>query len=162
MSQEIVQWLNEIKDLKQQIADLQHNLVEVTASADKWRQLYETEAQQRRQDVTAMQTRIAALQREITQLQSGPAIAPFLSALPETAPDQGSSLPGTQTDPATQTDGFVSMEDLKMQLAKVWSDREQLTQALKEEQAAHDRTRKDMTLALADAMDTLRKMRDSN
>ncbi|MBD2329288.1 hypothetical protein [Alkalinema sp. FACHB-956] len=154
MSQEIVQWLNEIKDLKQQIADLQQTLAEVTASADKWRQLYETEAQQRRQDVTAMQARITHLQTEIAQFQAGAAIG-----LPS------GNLPGSETlAPLSpdQSDGFVSMEDLKIKLAKVWSEREQLTQALKEEQAAHDRTRKDMTLALADAMDTLRKMRGAD
>ncbi len=69
MSQEVVQWLNEIKALQQNIADLEQALFESNASASRWRQLYETEAQQRRHDAEKLQGKVDALQKEIIQLQ---------------------------------------------------------------------------------------------
>jgi predicted nucleic acid-binding Zn-ribbon protein len=70
MSQEVVQWLNQIKALERQIADLQAELAQSNASGDKWRQLYETEAQQRRQESVAMQAETTQLQTTIAQLQT--------------------------------------------------------------------------------------------
>lgn len=147
MSQEIVQWLNEIKTLQQQVGDLQQILAETHSSAEKWRQLYETEAQQRRHEIQTYQKTLADLQAEMAALKTKP------------------SLPtGGAVDPEilAQVAGIVSLDDLKAKFAQVWADREALQTRLQEEQAAHDRTRKDMTMALADAMDSLRRLREAH
>jgi DNA-binding protein H-NS len=70
MSQEVVQWLNEIKTLKQDVADRQVQLAEANVNAEKWRQRYETEAKQRRQEADAAAAAIAQLQATINQLQT--------------------------------------------------------------------------------------------
>jgi predicted nucleic acid-binding Zn-ribbon protein len=70
MSEAVVQWLNEIKALKQNVADLQQALTDSNASADRWRQLYETEAQQRRQEADQWQAKMEALHTTIAQLQT--------------------------------------------------------------------------------------------
>ena len=48
MSNEVTQWLDQIKELKQQLADSIREREVADQSANKWRQLYTTEAQQRR------------------------------------------------------------------------------------------------------------------
>lgn len=115
MSQEVVQWLNEIKALKQEVADLQATLAESNASAQKWQQLYETEASQRRQDSEKLQTQISDLENQIQQLQAD-----------------------------------VSPSDLQ-------KERDRLKQELAAEKANHEQSRKDLTTALADAMELLSK-----
>jgi hydroxypyruvate isomerase len=115
MSQEVVQWLNEIKDLQQQISQLQVALAESEASGDKWRQLYETEAQQRRQDLQQAQQQMAALDGRIAAIVQG------------------------QTP------------------TEVEAERDRLTAALRLEKAKHEQTRKDLTTALADAMELISK-----
>jgi hypothetical protein len=70
MSQEVVQWLNQIKALQQTAADLQQALDESKASGDQWRQRYEMEAQQRRQEAAQQQSKVAELESTIGQLQT--------------------------------------------------------------------------------------------
>jgi uncharacterized protein YhaN len=68
MSQEVVQWLNQIKALQQTAADLQQALDESKASGDQWRQRYEMEAQQRRQEAAVQQAKVAELAAAIGEL----------------------------------------------------------------------------------------------
>jgi hypothetical protein len=68
MSQEVVQWLNQIKALQQTAADLQQALDESKTSGDQWRQRYEMEAQQRRQEAAAQQAKVAELSASIDAL----------------------------------------------------------------------------------------------
>jgi predicted nucleic acid-binding Zn-ribbon protein len=115
MSQEVVQWLNEIKALKEQVAALQQALADSNASADKWRQLYETEAQQRRQESAAMQQQIEELQGTIVALQQA------------ASPSQ------------------------------LQQERDRLTESLAAEKSLHEKSRKDLTTALSDAMELISK-----
>ncbi|MBE9032792.1 hypothetical protein IQ266_23935 [filamentous cyanobacterium LEGE 11480] len=115
MSQEVVQWLNEIKALKEDVANLQQELAESNASGDKWRRLYETEANQRRQEAENMQAKFDELQTTITQLQG------------DTPPSE------------------------------LQQERDRLVQDLEAEKANHEKTRKDFTTALSDAMELLSK-----
>ena len=48
MTQDVTQWLDEIKALKQQLVEMRQEREEAYASAINWQQRYETEAQQRR------------------------------------------------------------------------------------------------------------------
>jgi predicted nucleic acid-binding Zn-ribbon protein len=68
MSQEVVQWLNQIKALERQVADLQQALDQSQVSGDKWRQRYEIEAKQRRQEAVQQQAKVAELSAAIGEL----------------------------------------------------------------------------------------------
>jgi chromosome segregation ATPase len=115
MSQEVVQWLNQIKALQQTAADLQQALDESQASGDQWRQRYEMEAQQRRQELAQQQAQVAELAATIGELQKPIAPSDLAAA------------------------------------------RDRLTAELATEKASHEQTRKDLTMALSDAMELLSK-----
>jgi predicted nucleic acid-binding Zn-ribbon protein len=70
MSQEVVQWLTQIKALQQDVAGLQQALADSQERGNKWRQLYETEAQQRRDAAIAHATELEQLTATIAQLQT--------------------------------------------------------------------------------------------
>jgi SMC interacting uncharacterized protein involved in chromosome segregation len=70
MSQEVVQWLNQIKALQQDVAELQQALADCQDSGNRWRQLYETEAQQRRDAAMAQAAELEKLTATIAQLQT--------------------------------------------------------------------------------------------
>jgi phage shock protein A len=70
MSQDVVQWLNQIKALQSDVAALQEQLVASQDSGNNWRQRFETEALQRRNDADRFQAQITELQTQITELQT--------------------------------------------------------------------------------------------
>ncbi len=74
MSYEVTNWLTEIKALKEQLAELQSDRNAAWESAEKWRQLYSTEAQQRRTETKLSQQAIASLKAEIDQLRGLPEV----------------------------------------------------------------------------------------
>jgi DNA-binding helix-hairpin-helix protein with protein kinase domain len=148
MTQELTsQWLAEIKALKQQIAELQAEHDAGWQSAEKWRKLYNTEAEQRRTDAQMAQQTIASLKAQIQQIQG---------------------LEAAQLDDPTATtaiqqevEQLESVEELKAKLIAVTKERDRLLQALKTEQDNHSQTRKSLTTALGDAIDGLTKERGS-
>jgi chromosome segregation ATPase len=148
MSQNLTQqWLGEIKALKQQIAELQRDRTAAWESAEKWRKLYNTEAEQRRTDTQLAQQAIASLKAEIQNLQG----------------IDGVNLPDATAVTAIQEEinKLNSLEELKTQLLTVTKERDRLLQALKTEQDNHAQTRRSLTTALGDAIDTWTRERDS-
>ncbi len=143
---QVVQWLNEVKSLQQQVRDLTSELSAAQQNADSWRSRYETEGQQRRNDVTTRQNQINKLQAEIAQLRTQPEFSTTLS-------DDAIAL---------QINGITSMSALQDKLFEVWTDRDNVLTALKKEQLAHEKTKKDLTMALADAMDVLTPKNKNN
>jgi len=155
MAQDVRQWLDEIKRLQQQLTEVSRDRDEAGESAAQWRQLYNTEAEQRRNDAKLTQQSIASLQGQIEQLQS------FSPIVPE-GDDAG--VARLQFVAQLQTVG-----ELKAKLAEVLEERDraieqvkQLTQALKQEQARHAETSKNLTTALGDAVDLLTKAQSSS
>lgn len=140
MSQEVVQWLNEIKTLQQQVADLQGELAEANDSSDRWRARYDAEAQQHRIALTQSQSQLQAAQAQLAQAQN--------PVNPETLTID--SAMSARLDRLTP-------EGLKQKLIEIWAERDQMEAALKGERSAHEQTRKDLTTALADAMEVLSK-----
>jgi predicted RNase H-like nuclease (RuvC/YqgF family) len=138
-SKQVVQWLNEVKSLQQQVRNLTIELDAAQQNVDSWRSRYETEGQQRRTDVITRQDQINKLQTEIAQLRTQPEFSTTLS-------DDAIVL---------QINGITSMTALQGKLFEVWTDRDNVLAALKKEQLAHEKTKKDLTMALADAMDVL-------
>ena len=143
MSQDVSQWLAEITSLKQQLAEAHRDRDEANAGAAKWRQLYTTEAQQRRIDAKLTQQTIDSLKAEIQQLKGLP-----LSKLEDSA-----TLPVVRET----VDKLQTVDELKQKLIEVMVERDRLVQDLKQEQANHIQTRKNLTVALGDAIDRLTK-----
>ncbi len=144
MSEDLTQqWLTEIKSLKQQIAQLQAERIATWESAEKWRKLYNTEAEQRRTDSQLFQQTIASLKAEIQKLQG----------------IEDATLPDNETVTAIQQEvaQLSSLEELKTKLTAAMKERDRLLQALKTEQDNHSQTCKSLTTALGDAIDGLKR-----
>ena len=150
MAQDVRQWLDEIKRLQQQLTEVSRDRDEAGESAAQWRQLYNTEAEQRRNDAKLTQQSIAALEAQLEELQSFSPIAPE---------GEDAGIARQQEVAQLQTVG-----ELKAKLAEVLEERDraieqikQLSQALKQEEARHADTSRNLTTALGDAVDLLAK-----
>lgn len=149
MTQNVQQWLAEIKSLQQKLVQAQQERDEAYASAAKWRNLYEIEAKQRRTDANLTKQSIATLQVEIEQLQR---------------PTLSTDIAENLSEIRQQVAQLNCPEDLQERLTAALIDcnryiREvdRLTQVVKAEQAEHIKTRKNLTTALGDTVDMLTK-----
>lgn len=143
MTNDVSQWLTEIKTLRQQLADAQQEREQAYTSAANWQRLYETEAQQRRQEAARTRQTIADLKQELQQLKG-------------TSPLEGSVLADAATIQA-DVEKLQTVAELQQKLLEALTERDRLSQALKQEQANHAQTRKGLTTALGDAIDMLSK-----
>lgn len=143
MTQNVTQWLDEIKSLKQQLADAHREREDAYASAINWQQRYETEAQQRRVETNQAKQAIATLQQEVQQLKG----TGFLEPGGDTNLEHIQAKVG-----ALQTE-----VELRSHLIQALVECDRLKQALEQEQADHTQTRKSLTTALGDAIDALAK-----
>ncbi|BAY62471.1 MULTISPECIES: hypothetical protein [Calothrix] len=140
MSQDLTtQWLNEIQSLRDQVAAIERDRDAAWESAQKWRKLYNTEAEQRRTDTQLSQQAIASLKAELQKLQGLDT-----GALPD-----ATAVTAIQQEIAQ----LESVEELKSKLLTVIQERDRLLQALKTEQDNHAQTRNNLTTALGDAID---------
>jgi cysteinyl-tRNA synthetase len=139
------QWLTEIQTLKEQMAGLQSDRDVAWESAQKWRQLYNTEAEQRRTDAQLSQQAIASLKADLHKFR-GLEVETLAAETPATAIKQ-------------EIEQLKSVEDLQAKLIAVIKERDRLLQALKTEQHNHAQTRNSLTTALGDAIDSLTQER---
>lgn len=146
MSNEITQWLAQIKELKQQLAETQRDRNEAYASADNWRQLYNTEAQQRRTETKLAQRQVESIKSELRHLQG------------ETPTKQVNEA---EADQAIEQElaNLETTDELKIKLKEVIIERDRLIEALKTEQANHTQTRKSLTAVIGDTIGQLAKER---
>ncbi|HAX76790.1 MAG TPA: hypothetical protein DCY88_13350, partial [Cyanobacteria bacterium UBA11372] len=140
MSYDIQQWILEIKSLQQQLADMQRDRDAALDSAANWRQLYNTEAQQRRDEAVRSQQTIESLKAEIQQLHQ------------EVAGIERLSSPDAISASVEQVD---NVQELQAKLIEVLIERDRIAQSLKDERKAHAQTREKLTTALGDAVDVL-------
>jgi hypothetical protein len=160
MAQDVTPWLTEIRTLQRQLSDARQDCEAAYASAANWRQLYETEAQQRRLEVEQSQDRIQQLSAQVQALQA--ASLPTGSA-GATAPSAAEGHTPDNLDPATLAElspsGDIPTDVAQLQAQfKTLLDRCQtLHQALNAEKLAHSRTRQSLTTALGDTIDMLAK-----
>ena len=145
MADQVVQWLNEIKDLKQKLQVAQAAQEVANASADNWRKLYETEAQQRRTEAMLTRQTIDNLKSEIAQLQS----------LPKASSDRLTTQSSVES-----IETLTTVDELKARLLELLAEHDRLAQDLKAEQSDHAQTRKNLTTALGDTVDLLTKVRE--
>ena len=128
-SDDLTQWISEVKTLQRQLADTQKDRDQAYNSAANWRRLYETEARQRREDSAQFQAQIQALQHS-------------LSASPVAALEQDLAAAD-------------SLAGLQQRLEALVQRCHELTQLLETEKQAHAHTRQTLTAALGDTFDIL-------
>ncbi|MEO1145295.1 MAG: hypothetical protein AAFY26_06825 [Cyanobacteria bacterium J06638_22] len=145
MTQDVRQWLAEIKTLQQKLNDAYRERDEAYGSAANWRSLYETEAQQRRKDATVAEQRIQALITELARLQSS-------ATLP-------SATNGDAPEKLQQQVAGLSMEELRATLVETLVECDRLSDALTTEQDDHAQTRQELTAALGDTIEQLSRAR---
>jgi hypothetical protein len=146
MNQDLTQqWLTEIQTLKQQLAQLQSDRDAGWESAEKWRKLYNTEAEQRRTDAQLFQQAIASKKAEIHKLKG----------------IDEATLPDATVTTTIQQEiaQLESPSQLQAKLLEVMKERDRLINALKNEQENHAQTRNSLTTALGDAIDGLTRER---
>jgi chromosome segregation ATPase len=138
--QNITQWLDEIKGLKQRLSAAQQEREEAYASAINWQQRYETEAQQRRMDAETSRHTITQLQQEMAQLKGLGTVS------------SSGSAPRIQAD----VDRLQTEVEVRSRLIQALTECDRLHKALETEQTNHSQTRKSLTTALGDAIDALK------
>ncbi len=146
MSNELTQWLVEIKALRQQLADSFSDRDAAHESADTWRQLYNNEAQQRRTEARLVQQQLETLKSQIRQIQGEALTAKS---------DDLQAVSAIEQELAQ----LETVEDLKAKLKEIMLERDRLIDALKTEQASHAQTRKNLTAVIGDTMEQLNKER---
>ncbi len=150
MVQDVRQWLDEIKRLQQQLTEVSRDRDEAGESAAQWRQLYNTEAEQRRNDAKLTQQSIGNLEAKIEQSQN---FYPNVSEGGEAGIARQQEVEQLQTVGELKAKLVVVMEERDRAFEQI----KQLTQALKQEEARHAETSKNLTSALGDAVDLLTK-----
>jgi len=145
MSQDVRQWLLEIKALQQKLVEVNQERDQAYASAANWRKLYETEAQQRRTEARLAQQQIEMLKAELQRLQQ----------LPQPAANNELAQFAIQE----QLEQLQNPLEIKETLAKALIECDRLAQSLKAEQADHAQTRRSLTTALGDTVNLLAKER---
>jgi chemotaxis protein histidine kinase CheA len=138
MTQEITRWLTEIRTLQQQLASTRQERDQAYQSATNWRQLYDAEAKQRREEVERLQATVTTLRTE-------------LEALRANRDDAIAAVIEEQLD-ATN---IQTVEGLRSELIKALQTCDRLQKALDAEKASHAETRKSLTSALGEAIDAL-------
>lgn len=145
MSEEVVQWLAEIRRLKQELAEAERDRDTAQASADHWRVLYNTEARQRRQETQLAQKTILSLQDHLQQQQEPaprvPTDAPRMAAF------------------AAELAPLKTESQLRNKLIECLYERDRAKEALKNEQENHRQTRQNLTAIIGDTMDQLTRLR---
>ncbi|WP_179228588.1 hypothetical protein [Leptolyngbya ohadii] len=149
MTQDVRQWLAEIKTLQQKLTEAQQERDDAQKSAANWQNLYETEAKQRRTEAKLARQKVDALQTELGRLK-GATPSPI-----DSTEASGDRLQNIQQ----QISQLDSIEVLQARLAEVMLEQERLAQALQSEQAAHQQTRIELTSALGDAINRLTQER---
>lgn len=138
MTQEVTRWLTEIRTLQQQLEAARKERDQAFQSAANWRQLYDAEAKQRREEVELLRETEVTLRTELTTLRSHhhDAIAAELE----------NHLDGSN---------LQTVEGLRKELIKALQTCDRLQKALDAEKREHAETRKTLTAALGETIDAL-------
>lgn len=146
MSDDVVKWLAEIRNLKEQLAKLQQEKDQLKESEANWRNLYATEAQQRRTDAKLAQQQLEQVKNQLSNLNINRHI-------------ETSNLAQAKIMLEEELKDLNSQEALTEKLLTVMQERNSLRQALKQEQDNHEQTRKSLTAVIGETVDQLAKER---
>lgn len=135
MSQDVTQWITEVRTLQRQLADTRKERDQAYNSAANWRRLYEIEARQRREDDDQWRNQTDALQGQLQEQVTA-------------------SADNAELTHALDSDD--SLDSLQERLEALVNRCQELSQRLQAEQQAHAQTRQSLTAALGDTFDALR------
>lgn len=138
MTQEITRWLTEIRTLQQQLTTTRQERDQAYQSASNWRQLYDAEAKQRREEVERLQATVTTLRTELETLHA----------------HREAAIAAVIEEQLDATD-IQTVEGLRGELIKALQTCDRLQKALAAEAASHAETRKSLTSALGEAIDAL-------
>lgn len=145
MSDEVVQWLAEIRVLKQELAQCRSELDVAYQSSARWRDLYSTEAKQRRIEASLARETANQLKAEIRALK-----------------DKGSLAPQDPSETAGAVEREIaqlSIAQCRQQLQAAMEERDRAIAALQAEQEQHQRTRASLTAVIGDTVEQLTRVR---
>jgi chromosome segregation ATPase len=145
MSEEIVQWLTEIRALREELAQCKGERDSAYQSSAHWRELYSTEAQQRRVEVRLARETLNQCKMEIRQLKTTGLLG-------------SSATADAQAAMEAEVAALQTMEQLREKLVSVMQERDRAVAALKAEQEEHQRTRDNLTVAIGDAIEQLARV----
>lgn len=146
MSDEVIKWLGEIRTLKEQLTTLQQERDKLKESEANWRNLYGTEAQQRRTDAKLAQQQLEQLRNKFSN-----------EALNQQIKKSDSSR--AKMILLEEIKGLDTLEALKDKLLEVMQERDFLKEVLTKEQENHEQTRKSLTAVIGETVDQLAKER---
>jgi hypothetical protein len=149
MSDEVVKWLGEIRSLKEQSIKLQQERDQLKESEANWRNLYATEAQQRRTDAKLAQQQLEQLKSQLSELTLTRQIKKSNSSKAKIILEE-------------ELNGLDTLEALKEKLLEVMQERDDLRETLQQEQENHEQTRKSLTAVIGETVDQLAKERKTN
>lgn len=150
MSEPVSQWLDEVKSLQKKLAGMETELEGAHASAARWRELYNREAEQRRLEVKQLQQKIELLQGEIGRLKAVEPLSGKEAAVLEALQQELEIMGATEELKAKLLDFIRTGDRLQEEVAS-------LREAVAAERAAHEQTRKGLTAALGDTVELLKK-----
>lgn len=145
MSEEVVQWLAEIRVLKQELAQCRNELDIAYQSSAHWRDLYSTEAKQRRIEARLAQETANQLKADIRALQEKGRLVSQDS--PETAVEVERAI------------AELSISECQQKLKEAIGERDRALAALQTEQEQHQRTRASLTAVIGDTVEQLTQVR---
>ncbi|MBV5261313.1 hypothetical protein FLX56_23135 [Synechococcus moorigangaii CMS01] len=139
----MMQWLAEIKSLKQQLAQTQQDLQACQTRELAWRQRYTEEAQQRRTEARLHTEQLTQVEANLRALQA--------RFMPPPGPAEHVLRPDVEA--------IADPDILKHQLITAITEREQARQALYQEQQHHAQTRENLTMVINDLVEQIQILR---
>lgn len=146
MSEEVVQWLAEIRALREELAQCRSERDAAYKSSAHWRELYSTEAQQRRVEARLARENQNRLETEIRQLKT--------ANLPA-----ASENPNDRAALEAEVMAIATMEQLRQKLVAAMQERDRALAALKTEQEEHASTRDNLTAVISDTVEQLSRIK---
>lgn len=146
MNEEVVQWLTEIRSLQEELTQCRSDRDTSDKSAAHWRELYSTEAQQRRVEARLARENLHRLEREIGQLKTG---------------GVGNASTSDEERAAVEAEvlALKDIESLQQKLIAAIEERDRALAALKVEQEQHQQTRDSLTAIISDTVEQLSQYR---
>lgn len=145
MSEEVMQWLAEIRTLKQELAQAESDRNAAMESAAHWRKLYNIEARQRREEAREAREESQRLQARLAEFD-----------------EEARSVSVEDLDASIRAEiaALETPEALKERLMAVIQERDRALETLKTEQENHIETRRSLTAVIGDTIDQLTRMRN--
>jgi DNA repair exonuclease SbcCD ATPase subunit len=148
MSDSVVQWLAEIRTLREQLANIQKERDEAQTNEANWRERYNTEASQRRNEAKLAQEQIEKLQLELDQLKNRNKLTRLGNQ-------------EVESDFEGELAGLSTLEDFHGKLIEVIKERDRALQALIVEKENHEQTHRSLTAVIGETIDQLAKERQA-